>query len=73
MEKTNFDLYLEEELRDPKFAERFKQAGEAWDLALQVAAQYEQADLSPQQVRRRDLSDNFSATRDDVQPPKDSC
>ena len=30
MEKTNFDLYLEEELRDPKFAERFKQAGEAW-------------------------------------------
>ncbi len=63
MEKTNFDLYLEEELRDAKFAERFKQAGEAWDRALQLAAQ---GDLSPQQVRRRDSSDNFSATRDDV-------
>lgn len=47
MEKTNFDLYLEEELRDPQFAERFKQAGEAWDLALRIAAQSEQTDLPP--------------------------
>ena len=38
MKKTNFDLYLEEELRDPDFAERFKRAGEAWDVALQLAA-----------------------------------
>ncbi len=66
MKKTNFDLYLEEELRDPKFAERFKQAGGAWDRALQLAAQGEQTDLSLEQVRRRDSSDNFSATRDDV-------
>jgi len=29
MKKSNCDLYLEEELRDPKFAERFKAAGEA--------------------------------------------
>ncbi len=71
MKKSNFDLYLEEELRDPKFAERFKQAGEAWDRALQLAAQGEQTDLSPQQVRRIDSSDNFSATRDDVRPAKD--
>jgi hypothetical protein len=33
--KTNFDLYLEEQLRDPGFAERFEEAGEAWDIALQ--------------------------------------
>ena len=34
MSKTNFDLFLEEQLRDPDFAERFKRAGEAWDVAL---------------------------------------
>jgi hypothetical protein len=34
MKKTNFDLFLEEQLRDPAFAERFKQAGEAWDVSL---------------------------------------
>ena len=66
MKKSNFALYLEEELRDPKFAERFKQAGEALDRALQLAAQGEQSDLSQQQVRRINSSDNFSATRDDV-------
>lgn len=38
MKKTNFDLFLEEQLRDPDFAERFKQAGEAWDTELQAAA-----------------------------------
>ena len=38
MKKTNFDLHLEEQLRDPDFAERFKRAGEAWDVALQISA-----------------------------------
>jgi len=28
--KTNFDRYLEEQLKDVVFAERFKKAGEAW-------------------------------------------
>jgi hypothetical protein len=32
--KTNFDRYLEEHLRDPDFAERFRRAGEAWDKAM---------------------------------------
>ena len=36
MSKTNFDRYLEEQLRDPDFAERFKAAGEAWEVALQT-------------------------------------
>jgi hypothetical protein len=45
MSKTNFDLFLEEQLRDPVFAERFKQAGEAWDVALQLAALREQAEV----------------------------
>ena len=38
MNKTDFDLFLEEQLSDPDFAERFKRAGEAWDVALQLAA-----------------------------------
>ncbi len=33
--KTNFDCYLEERLRDPDFAERFRKAGEAWDGVMQ--------------------------------------
>jgi|tagenome__1003787_1003787.scaffolds.fasta_scaffold8515545_1 hypothetical protein len=37
MNKTNFDVFLEEALRDPDFAERFERAGDAWDVALQIA------------------------------------
>jgi transcriptional regulator with XRE-family HTH domain len=46
MKKTNFDKYLEEQLRDPEFAARFEQAGEAWDVALQIASLRRQAGLS---------------------------
>src|SRR5438552_13092490 len=53
MSKTNFDLFLEEQLRDPDFAERFKQAGEAWDVALQLAALREQAGLSQAELARK--------------------
>jgi hypothetical protein len=31
MKKTNFDRYLEEQLKEPAFAARFERAGEAWD------------------------------------------
>jgi hypothetical protein len=31
--KTNFDQYLGAQLKDEGFAERFKKAGEAWDVA----------------------------------------
>ena len=53
MSKTNFDLFLEEQLRDPDFAERFKRAGEAWDVALQLAALRERAGLSQMQLARK--------------------
>ena len=33
--KTNFDKYLEAQLREPEFAACFERAGEAWDVALQ--------------------------------------
>jgi len=53
MNKTNFDLFLEEQLRDPDFAERFKRAGEAWDVALQIAALREKAGLSQKDLARK--------------------
>jgi hypothetical protein len=34
MKKTNFDQYLEEQLRDPAVAARIEQAGKAWDVAV---------------------------------------
>jgi ribosome-binding protein aMBF1 (putative translation factor) len=53
MKKTNFDLYLEEQLKDPDFAERFERAGEAWDVALQLAALREKAGLSQKDLARK--------------------
>ncbi len=53
MKKTNFDLYLEEQLKDPVFAERFERAGEAWDVAVQLAALREKAGLSQKELARK--------------------
>jgi transcriptional regulator with XRE-family HTH domain len=51
--KTNFDSYLEKQCKDPAFAERFAKAGEAWDVALQIAALREQAGLSQKELARK--------------------
>ena len=53
MKKTNFDRYLEEQMQDPAFAARFKEAGEAWDVALQIAALREQAGLTQKDLARK--------------------
>ena len=53
VKKTNFDLYLEEQLKDPVFAERFEKAGEAWDVAIQIAALREKAGLSQKDLARK--------------------
>ena len=53
MSKTNFDLYLEEQLKDPAFAERFEKAGEGWDVALRIAALREKAGLSQKDLARK--------------------
>lgn len=52
MKKTNFDKYLEEQLQDPEFAARFESAGEAWDVALQIAALRNQAGLSQKDLAK---------------------
>lgn len=51
--KTNFDVYLEEQLKDPDFAERFKKAGEAWDVAFKLAALRKEAGLSQKELARK--------------------
>src|SRR5437867_10242027 len=61
MKKTNFDLYLEEQLKDQEFAERFERAGEAWDVALQIAALREKAGLS-----QRDLARKLKTTQQQI-------
>ena|SRR5438552_10503854 len=53
MKKTNFDRYLAEQMKGPAFAARFKQAGEAWDVALQLTALREQAGLSQAELARK--------------------
>lgn len=53
MKPTNFDRYLAEQLKDDAFAARFKQAGAAWDVALQLAALREQAGLSQRDLARK--------------------
>jgi transcriptional regulator with XRE-family HTH domain len=52
MKKTNFDRYLEEQLKDPAFADRFEHAGKAWDVALQIAALRRKAGLSQKDLGR---------------------
>lgn len=51
--KTNFDNYLEEQLRDPGFRERFEKAGEAWDIAVQLSALREEQGLSQKELADR--------------------
>ena len=61
MKKTNFDRYLEKQLRDPEFARRFKRAGEAWEVALQIAALREKAGLS-----QKDLATRLKTTQQQI-------
>ena len=53
MKATNFDRYLKEQLTDPAFARRFKQAGQAWEVALQIAALRQRAGLSQKELAHR--------------------
>lgn len=51
--KTNFDLYLEQQLKDKEFAERFRKAGEAWDVAIQLAQLRRRIGLSQKELAER--------------------
>src|SRR2546430_8168427 len=39
--------------KDPDFAERFKRAGEVWDVAMQMTALREKAGLSQKELARK--------------------
>ena len=51
--KTNFENYLEKQLQDQDFAERFKKAGRAWEVALRLAALRQQSGLSQKELARK--------------------
>jgi len=51
--RTNFDRYLDDNLKDPAFAARFKEAGEAWDVALQIAGLRKESGLSQRELAER--------------------
>jgi transcriptional regulator with XRE-family HTH domain len=51
--KTNFDKYLEEQLKDEDFAARFKKAGEAWDVALKLTALRKECGFSQKELAQR--------------------
>jgi len=51
--KTNFERYLEDQLKDTDFADRFKRAGEAWDVAIQIASLRKRCGLSQKELARR--------------------
>ena len=51
--KTNFDQYLEEQLKDEDFTDRFKKAGEAWDVALKLALLRKESGLSQKELAQR--------------------
>ena len=48
--KTNFDQYLEDQLKDPDFVVRFEQAGKAWDIAIKMAVLRKEAGLSQKEL-----------------------
>jgi transcriptional regulator with XRE-family HTH domain len=52
MKKTNFNNYLNEQMRDQVFSARSEQAGEAWDVALQITALRKKAGLSQKDLAR---------------------
>ena len=51
--RTNFDLYLEDQLKDPDFAARFKKGGQAWEVAMQLAALRKESGLSQKELAIR--------------------
>ncbi len=51
--KTNFDLYLEDQLKDLDFAKRFQRASEAWDVAIQLAALRKESGMSQKELAKR--------------------
>jgi hypothetical protein len=50
--RTNFDLYLKDQLRDPNIAKRYKKAGEVWDIVIQEAKLRKKSGLSQKKLAK---------------------
>lgn len=50
---ANFNLYLEEQLKDADFVERFRKAGEASDVAHKLASLRKASGLSQKELAKR--------------------
>ena len=53
MKRSNFDAYLAQQLKDKDFAARFRRAGQAWDVALQISLLRQEAGLSQKELAKR--------------------
>ncbi|RZB36993.1 MAG: hypothetical protein SRB2_01497 [Desulfobacteraceae bacterium Eth-SRB2] len=51
--KTYFDRYLETQIKDQDFVKYYPEAGEAWDVALQLTALRKKAGLSQKELARK--------------------
>jgi transcriptional regulator with XRE-family HTH domain len=52
-QRTKFDRYLEEQLRDPDLRDKSSKIGEAWDVAIQLASLRKKSGLSQKELARR--------------------
>jgi len=50
---TNFDRYFEERIKNPDFTEKFRRAGKAWDLAIQLVSLRRKVGLSQKELAKR--------------------
>ena len=51
--EINLDAYLETQLKTPAFADRFRKAGEAWDVAIQLVALRKASGMSQKELAKR--------------------
>ncbi len=51
--RTNFNLYLEKQLNDPDFRRKFRQAGKASDVAIQLASLRKKSGISQKALAKR--------------------
>jgi transcriptional regulator with XRE-family HTH domain len=51
--QRKFDLYLEEQLKDPNLGRKFRKAGKAWDVAFQLASLRKKSGMSQKELAKR--------------------
>ena len=52
-QRTNFDLYIGQQLKDPDFQGKFRKAGKAWDVAIQLASLRKKSGMSQKELAKR--------------------